>query len=89
MHARRLDHLNIQEPPQENRLVEFLDVLEERHQIVRESWEKVIRMLPDGCTEDLDQQKIVMDTELARYRRYLLLVRDRILRTERQLLLEL
>ncbi|AEK58230.1 hypothetical protein Atc_1582 [Acidithiobacillus caldus SM-1] len=46
-------------------------------------------MLPDGCTEDLDQQKIVMDTELARYRRYLLLVRDRILRTERQLLLEL
>lgn len=76
----------LQEPTLETSMVEVLDVLEERHQIVEESWNKVIENLPTGCPEDLTQTKILMDTEIARYRRYLMLLRDKMLLQERRLL---
>ena len=89
MTLRLASHQGLQDPILENSMMDVLDILEERHQIVRESWEQVVRTLPDDCLDDLTQQTIVMETELARYRRYLALLRDRMLRQQEQCLLGL
>lgn len=89
MKLRLASHQGLQEPILENSMIDVLDILEERHQIVRESWENVVRTLPDNCLDDLAQKAIVMDTELARYRRYIALLRDRMLRQQNQCLLGL
>ncbi|WP_308387911.1 hypothetical protein [Acidithiobacillus sp. AMEEHan] len=68
-------------------LLDVLDVLENRHEVLQDKWQNVLEALPEDCSDDLVQHKILMETEISRYRRYLLLIRDHLLQQENRLLL--